>query len=181
MTVVPSSIDGLYVVSYAVHEDERGSFARVFDRDVFLAHGLCAGFPHHGFATNRRRGVVRGLHYQTAPFAETKLVHVVGGRVWDVIADVRRTSPTYGRWEAFELDENRPQMLYVAAGLAHGYQVLSDGAKLHYLLSAPYAPDHAAGVHWRDPRLAIPWPLDDVLVGPRDTALPTLEGAPEPL
>jgi dTDP-4-dehydrorhamnose 3,5-epimerase len=122
---------------------------------------------------------VRGLHYQTAPHAEHKVVRCTRGAVWDVVADVRRGSPTYGRWEAFELRDESPRMLYLAAGLAHGYQTLTAGAELHYLISAPYAPAHAAGVHWRDGDLAIAWPLDDALVSDRDDLLPALASAPD--
>jgi dTDP-4-dehydrorhamnose 3,5-epimerase len=177
----PSAIGGLWVIELETSADERGTFTRVFDREAFAAHGLCTEYPQHGAATNVRRGVVRGLHYQTAPYAEHKVVRCVSGSVWDVVADVRRGSPTYGTWEAFTLDGGRAQLLYLTAGLAHGYQVLSSGAELHYLLSAPYVPEHAAGVHWRDPSLAIPWPLADVLISARDEALPALPAAPDPL
>jgi dTDP-4-dehydrorhamnose 3,5-epimerase len=179
VTVSPTAIPGLVVIDVEVHRDERGSFARVFDREVFRAHGLCADYPQHGWATNSQRGVVRGLHYQTAPFAEHKVVRCTRGTVWDVVLDARRGSPTYGRWEAFELDGERPRMLYLCAGLAHGYQTLSAESELHYLLSAPYTPAHAAGVHWRDARLAIPWPLPATVVGARDEALPQLADAPD--
>jgi dTDP-4-dehydrorhamnose 3,5-epimerase len=179
VTIAPTAIDGLAVLGFERHADERGSFARVFDRDAFLALGLCADFPQHSVASNARRGIVRGLHYQTKPYAEHKVVRCTRGSVWDVVADVRRGSPTYGRWEAFELSADAPRMLYVAAGLAHGYQALTDGAELHYLISAPYAPDHAAGVHWRDGRLAISWPLPGGTVGARDAGLPALADAPD--
>ena len=179
MNVRPTAIAGLWLIELDAHADERGTFTRVFDRDVFAAHGLCTEYPQHAASANARRGIVRGLHYQTAPYAEHKVVRCARGSVWDVVADVRRGSPTYGTWEAFTLDAARPALLYLTAGLAHGYQVLSDGAELHYLLSAPYAPDHAAGVHWRDRSLAIPWPLADVLVGARDESLPALSDAPD--
>ena len=181
MKVRPTTIGGLWLIELETSTDERGTFTRVFDRETFEAHGLCTEYPQHGVATNVRRGVVRGLHYQTAPYAEHKVVRCVSGSVWDVVADVRRGSPTYGTWEAFTLDGDRSQLLYLTAGLAHGYHVLSSRAELHYLLSAPYVPEHAAGVHWRDPSLAIPWPPGDVLISARDEALPALPDAPDPL
>ena len=179
MTVSPATIPGLWVIEYDVHRDDRGSFARVFDREVFAAHGLCTEFPQHGRATNARRGVVRGLHYQTAPFAEHKVVRCSRGTVWDVVLDARRGSPSYGHWEAFELAGEHPRMLFLCAGLAHGYQTLSEESELHYLLSAPYAPAHAAGVNWRDPALAIGWPLPAAIVSAHDAALPLLADAPD--
>ena len=179
MKMRPTTIDGLWLIALETTADERGTFTRVFDRDTFESHGLCTEYPQHGVATNVRRGVVRGLHYQTAPFAEHKVVRCARGRVWDVVVDLRRSSPTYGTWEAFTLDAARPELLYLTAGLAHGYQVLSAGAELHYLLSARYAVDHAAGVHWRDRSLAIPWPLSDVVISARDDSLPALSEAPD--
>jgi dTDP-4-dehydrorhamnose 3,5-epimerase len=179
VTVTPTAIPGLVVIEFEIQRDERGSFARVFDREAFRAHGLWTEYPQHGRATNVQRGVVRGLHYQTAPFAEHKVVRCTRGTVWDVVLDARRGSPTYGRWEAFELDGERPRMLYLCAGLAHGYQTLSAESELHYLISAPYAPDHATGVNPRDGRLAIPWPLPVVLVSARDESLPALADAPD--
>lgn len=179
MKLRPTTIAGLWLIALDMHADERGTFTRVFDRDAFALHGLCTEYALHATSTNARRGIVRGLHYQTAPYAEHKVVRCVNGSVWDVVADVRRGSPTYGTWEAFALDGSRPEMLYLTAGLAHGYQVLTAGAELHYLLSAPYAPEHAAGVHWRDGSLAIAWPLADVLISARDESLPALPDAPD--
>jgi dTDP-4-dehydrorhamnose 3,5-epimerase len=94
--------------------------------------------------------------------------------VWDVVVDVRPTSSTFGRWCAFELDEDSSEMLYLGVGLAHGYQTLTERADLHYLISAEYSPAHAAGVHWHDPELGIPWPREVTLISARDEALPSL-------
>lgn len=179
MKLRPTTIGGLWLIALDTSTDERGTFTRVFDRDTFAAHGLCTEYPQHAASTNARRGIVRGLHYQTPPYAEHKVVRCVSGTVWDVVADVRRGSPTYGKWEAFTLDGTRPELLYLTPGLAHGYQVLTASAELHYLLSAPYVPEHAAGVHWRDRSLAIPWPLASALISARDESLPALPDAPD--
>jgi len=120
------------------------------------------------------------MHYQTAPFCEVKVVRCERGRVFDVVLDVRRTSPSFGCWRAFELSEDVPRQLYVGAGLAHGYVTLTDDAELHYLLSASYSPAHAVGVNWRDAGAAIDWPLGDVVINDRDASLPPLSAAPDP-
>jgi dTDP-4-dehydrorhamnose 3,5-epimerase len=120
------------------------------------------------------------MHYQCAPFAESKVVHCIRGAVWDVIVDVRRSSATYGQWRSFQLSESGHSQLYVGPGLAHGYLTLSEDAELHYLLSAPYAPDSAAGILWNDPRVAIEWPMREVIVSSRDAALPVLADARDP-
>ncbi len=120
------------------------------------------------------------MHYQCLPFRESKVVRCVRGRVWDVVLDVRKKSPTFGSWKAFELFADDAQMLYIGAGLAHGYVTLSDNAELQYLISAPYSPTHAAGVHWRDPQVAIDWPITEVIMSDRDANLPGLALAPDP-
>jgi dTDP-4-dehydrorhamnose 3,5-epimerase len=180
VTARETAIGGLFVLEYEPHADGRGSFARVFDRAIFEANGLVVDYPQHAIAKNRLRGTLRGLHYQTAPFCESKVVHCVRGAVWDVVLDVRPASATFGRWQAFELSEAVPQQLYVGAGLAHGYVTLTSDAHLHYLISAPYSAEHSAGVHWRDAEAAIEWPLTDVIVSERDAALPALAGSRDP-
>jgi dTDP-4-dehydrorhamnose 3,5-epimerase len=175
VNVRETEIADLYIVSYERYVDERGSFGRVYDRDVFARHGLCTEYPQHGVAVNTGLGTVRGLHYQTTPFAECKLIRCSRGNVWDVIVDVRPASSTFGRWCAFELDEDTLDMLYVGAGLAHGYQTLTERADMHYLISAEHSPAHAAGVHWRDPELGIPWPREVTLISSRDEALPSFD------
>jgi dTDP-4-dehydrorhamnose 3,5-epimerase len=126
-----------------------------------------------------RRGTVRGLHYQRAPAAETKLVRPVAGSVWDVIVDLRVGSPTYLRWQAVTLTAGDDTQVLIPEGVAHGFQALSDDAQLLYFHSHAYSPEHESGVRYDDPRLAIAWPLPVVHLSPRDAAFAPLDGRPE--
>ena len=168
------SIPGARLIRLEPKVDARGSFARLFDADLFAREDLCASFPQQSMAVNTTLGTVRGLHYQRPPHEEVKVVHCVRGKVYDVLVDLRRSSPTCGAWEAFELSEDDPSLLYVPAGVAHGYQTLTARADLYYLISAPYAADVSTGVRFDDPDLSIAWPLAVALISDRDRALPPL-------
>lgn len=150
--------------------DDRGWFVRVYDEDVFAAAGLCTAFPQHGEARNVHRGTVRGLHYQTPPHDEVRLIRCTRGAVYDVLVDLR-PGPGFGRWQGFDLCETESRALYAPAGVAHGYQTLLDESELHYLISARYWPAAAAGIAFDSPSLAIPWPLPVSEISERDRGL----------
>lgn len=177
MDVIPTSLDGVRQIPLARAHDERGWFGRTFDASAFAAAGLVSEWTLHAEAWNERAGTIRGLHLQRPPHGEVKLIRCTRGAVYDVLLDVRRSSPTFGRWQAFELREDAELALYVPAGIAHGYQSLRDGAMLHYLISAPYAPHAAAGYRFDSPSLAIPWPLAPSVISERDLALPPFEAS----
>lgn len=158
-------------------EDARGSFARTFCADTFRAHGLVADFPQANHSSNRRKGTLRGLHFQRAPHGEVKLVRVVAGAIHDVIVDLRPDSPTLGRWQGFDLSAENGAMLYVPAGFAHGFQTLTDGAEVTYQVSHPYTPAAEGGLRWDDPALAIRWPLPVSVISEKDANWPLLETA----
>lgn len=174
MIVHTTSIAGLHRVTFDRHVDERGTFARVFDADVFAAAGLPVSYPHHGAATNLFAGTVRGLHLQREPYGEAKLIRVTRGAIWDVVVDVRPDSPTCRAWEAFEVHADGVEMIAISPGLAHGYQTLSPDSDVHYLLSSRYEPDFATGINPTDPQLNLPWPVPITVIGARDRALPNL-------
>ena len=165
----------MWKIELARSRDERGWFVRTFDAAAFAALGLATRWELAGEAHNARAGTLRGLHFQRDPHGETKLIRCSRGTAYDVLADVRPGSPTYGRWEAFELREDADVALYAPPGIAHGYQTLRDDTAVHYLISAPYAPDAAAGCRYDSPSLAIPWPLAVTVVSERDRALPPFE------
>jgi dTDP-4-dehydrorhamnose 3,5-epimerase len=152
--------------------DERGFFARIFDADAFAAAGLVTDYPQVSVSHNAQAGTLRGLHFQRAPHAETKLVRCVAGAIWDVILDLRPRSPSYGGWQGFELSAGNGRMLYVPAGFAHGFQTLRDATEVIYHISYPYTPAAAGGLRWDDPALAIDWPLPVAAISPRDAAWP---------
>jgi dTDP-4-dehydrorhamnose 3,5-epimerase len=118
--------------------------------------------------------MLRGLHWQAEPQPEIKLIRCTRGRVWDVVVDVRPESPTFGRWEAFDLTPENGIQLYVPAGFAHGFQCLTDDVEMSYLMSDFYVPDLARGIRWDDPQVAIPWPVANPILSPRDRDLPAL-------
>jgi dTDP-4-dehydrorhamnose 3,5-epimerase len=161
--------------------DARGSFTRLYCAEAFdaLMPGLC--FVQTNLSLTHRRGTLRGLHLQRAPAQEYKLVRCLRGRVFDVAADLRAGSPTYGRWFALELCEQQPSALLIPPGVAHGFQALSDDAMLLYQHSSAHAPALEDGVRHDDPLLAVPWPLPPQCVSARDRKLRWLQPThPEP-
>jgi dTDP-4-dehydrorhamnose 3,5-epimerase len=158
-----------------MHRDERGAFVERWRRSVYSELGL-PEFVQDNHAISRR-GVLRGLHYQAPPHAQGKLVWVLRGAIYDVVVDVRRSSPGYGRWAGVRLEARRAEQLWVPPGFAHGYLTLSQRADVLYKVTAEHAPEAEGGVRWDDPDLAIDWPLD-LLGTPRlsgkDTRLPLL-------
>jgi dTDP-4-dehydrorhamnose 3,5-epimerase len=166
---------GAYIIKPDPKEDERGSFIRVFCAREFAAFGLETKYVQGNISTNVRAGTIRGLHFQQAPHAEVKLVRCIHGAVYDVVLDVRKNSPTYGRYFGAELSQANGAAIYVPIGFAHGYQSLTDAATVHYMVSAYYSPHHESGVHHADPRIGIKWPLPTSAVSPKDAKLPMLE------
>ena len=158
MIFEPLPLAGAHLVRPEPMEDERGFFARLYDAQAFAAAGLDPRLDQVRVSYNRRAGTLRGLHLQRPPHAETKLVRVTAGAVWDVIVDVRAGSPTFGRWTAVELSAANRLQLYIPPGFAHGFQSLTEGAEVLYHISVPYHPASQAGVRWDDPDLALPWP-----------------------
>jgi dTDP-4-dehydrorhamnose 3,5-epimerase len=168
----PTDLPGVHVVGFERHEDERGFFARSFCRDEFLAQGLDGAVAQCSVSFNRRRGTLRGMHYQGAPHEEAKLVRCTHGRIYDVALDLRRDSPAFLRWVAVELSRENGLSLYVPPGVAHGFQTLVDESEVFYQISVPYRPECARGVRFDDPAFAIRWPIDDPIVNARDRAYP---------
>lgn len=156
-------------------EDERGFFSRLFCADTFLEQGLWTDYPQWSASFNRRRGTLRGLHFQAPPHEEIKLVSCTRGAVFDVAVDVRPGSRSRGKWVGVELSADNRSTFYIPAGFAHGFQTLSDDAEVRYHISERYRPEAARGVRWDDPDLAIAWPpADQRVISGRDRALPRL-------
>jgi len=167
-----TAIAGAWLIDLERHEDERGFFARTFCRDEFAAHGLRAGFVQCNLSSNARRGTLRGMHCQARPHEEAKVVCCTRGAVYDVVVDLRRDSPTFRKWAGFELSAANRRMLYIAEGLAHGFQSLEDETDLFYLMSETYHQEAARGVRWNDPAFGIRWPLAGPTLSSRDAGYP---------
>jgi dTDP-4-dehydrorhamnose 3,5-epimerase len=172
MRFVETKLAGAVVVDPEPILDNRGFFARSFCEREFAAHGLETRFPQHSISYNARKGTLRGMHFQRAPHAETKLVRCSAGAIFDVIVDLRENSPTRGRWEGFELTVGNRRQLYIPQGFGHGFQALCDDAEITYMISAFHEPAAAAGFRYDDPALAIQWPLPVSVIADRDLAWP---------
>ncbi len=167
-----TTLDGVIVIEPDRVEDERGHFARTWNREAFEKRGLAGDFVQCNTSFNHQRGTLRGRHYQVPPHAESKLIRCTRGRVFDVAVDVRTGSATRGKWCAAELSADNGRMVFIPGGFAHGFQTLEDASEVFYQMSAAYAPEAARGVRWDDPGLAIDWPIADPIVSERDATHP---------
>jgi dTDP-4-dehydrorhamnose 3,5-epimerase len=177
---VPTSLNGAFLIEPELLEDERGFFTRSFCQDEFRMKGLDSVVAQCNISFNRRRGTLRGLHYQTKPHEEAKLVRCTRGAIWDVIVDLREGSATRLRWFAAELTGENRRALYAPAGFAHGFQTLADESEVFYQMSAPYHPESARGLRWDDPVIGIAWPIRDPVLSLDDRSFPLLERSTEP-
>ena len=166
------ALAGAWVVDVERMEDGRGFFARTWCEQEFRSIGLNTRLVQCSVSFNKRRGTLRGMHYQAAPHREAKLIRCTRGAIHDVILDLRPESPTYKRHVALLLDAESRRMLYVPEGFAHGFQTLEDDTEVFYQMSASYAPDHARGVRWNDPAFGIPWPPAERTISERDESYP---------
>lgn len=166
---------GAFLLEPERKEDRRGFFARTYCRHELEARGLDPAVVQCNISVNHRRGTVRGMHWQAAPYEEIKLVRCTAGAIHDVILDLRPDSPTFKRHLGFDLDARNRLSLYIPAGLAHGFQTLADDSEVFYQMSEFYYPDHARGVRWNDPAFAITWPLEITEISERDLAFPDFE------
>lgn len=173
MTFTELLIPGVWQVDADVFPDARGAFIRAWMPDEFASRGLETGIAQCSMATNHHRGTIRGLHYQSAPHEEVKVVRVVRGAIFDVAVDLRPDSPTFRRWVGVELSAGNRRLLYLPKGMAHGYQTLTDDTEILYFVSAPYSPPHQQGVRWNDPAFGIDWPLGaPTMIHDRDATYP---------
>jgi len=169
-----TSLPAVWLVQLELREDERGFLARTYCEKEFAAQGLNTRWPQCNLTLTKRRGMIRGLHYQDEPKPEIKLVRCAVGAIYDVVVDVRRQSSTFGRWEAVELTAQNRHILYVPGGFAHGFQCVTDNSEVFYQMSEFYFPDLARGVRWNDPQIGIRWPVAEATLSERDRALPFL-------
>jgi len=174
------ALSGAYRIEMERLEDDRGFFARSFCAEEFAEHGLATTMPQCNVSFNSRRATLRGLHFQSDPHAEDKLVRCTAGAVFDVIVDLRADSRTRHRWFGVELTADNRHALCVPRGFAHGFITLTDASEVLYMMSVPYAPGSARGVRWNDPAIAIDWPLEPKYMNDRDAAYPLLDASTAP-
>ena len=171
-------LSDVWLIELELRADPRGCFSRTYCEREFAAQGLHTRWPQCNLTRTRQRGMIRGLHFQTEPMPEIKLVRCSAGAICDVVVDLRAGSPTYGRWEQFELTGDNGRQLYIPAGFAHGFQCLTDSCEVFYQMSEFYHPELAGGLRWDDPTVQIRWPLANPVLSERDQNLPLLPPAP---
>ena len=170
MNIQSTRIPGAYIIDLSSHSDERGFFARTFCADTFRRHGLNPVVSQCNMTFTRKRGTIRGLHYQLPPASEAKLLRCVRGGIYEVLVDVRPDSPTYLQHLGVELTQENRRMLYIPEGCAAGCQSLTDDAEMAYHASEPYTPGAECGLRYDDPALGIEWPLPVAIVSEKDMA-----------
>jgi dTDP-4-dehydrorhamnose 3,5-epimerase len=172
MIFTPLELAGAWLIEPELITDERGAFARTWCCREFEEYGLNSRLAQCNISFNHRRGTVRGMHFQRAPHAETKLVRCTRGAILDIIVDLRLESPTFRQWTARKLTADNRVMLYIPEGFAHGFQTLADGSEVFYQMSHEYQPSASAGIRWNDPRIDVQWPLGISVISQRDESWP---------
>lgn len=176
MDIRRTKLAGMLVIVPVRFDDVRGFFAPVFQQRALEAEGVTHGWVQENQSLSRRKGTVRGMHFQRPPFTQAKLVRVVRGAALDVCVDLRRASPTYGQYEAIELTADNLTHVYIPPGFAHGFCALTDDVEVLYKVSADWSRAHEGGVMWNDPALGIEWPVgaDEAVLSDKDRLLPSL-------
>lgn len=172
MFFVETELKDAYIIELEKREDRRGFFARTWAQDEFEQRGLESRVVQTNMSFNHSKGTLRGMHFQKAPYAETKLVRCVRGAVYDVIIDLRPESPTYKRWLGVELSAENRRSVYVPEGFAHGFQTLEDNCELMYQVSKVYTPSAEGGLRYNDPSFDIQWPLPATVLSDKDQSWP---------
>lgn len=173
MKFTETKLGGVYLIEAQPFADERGVFVPSFSAKEFAALGIASVFVENNISFSKKRGTLRGIHYQAAPHGQAKLVRCTRGVVFDVAMDLRPSSPTFKQWVGVELSDENRSMLYVPADCAHGYQTLVDDCEVFYMVSTPYVPESGRGFRWNDPAFGIDWPhAGEVVLNQRDQQYP---------
>lgn len=172
MIFLETELKGAYIIELEPHADERGLFARTWCEAEASAHGLNVAVAQCNVSFNERRGTLRGMHYQSAPFAEAKLIRCTRGSIFDAIIDLRPDSPTYGGHVTALLSADNRRMLYVPENFAHGFQTLEDDAEVSYQMSCAHKPENGRGLRWNDAAFEIDWPEHEPIINQRDATYP---------
>lgn len=172
MKFIETPLHGAYIIEIEAIIDERGSFARSWCQKEFAEHGLNSRIVQCNISFNKKRGTLRGMHFQVEPFAEAKLVRCTRGAIYDVIIDLRENSPSLKKWFAVELNQSNQRMLYIPEGFAHGFQTLEDNTEVFYQMSEFHYPEYSRGIRWNDPLFSIQWPEGERIISKKDQEYP---------
>ena len=167
-----TKLKGVFIIELERHEDERGFFARSWSQSEFEARGLDFRIAESNISFNKKKGTLRGMHFQAAPHGQAKLVRCTAGGVFDCVIDLRPDSATFGQWLGVELSARNRLTIHVPDGFAHGFQTLEDATEVFYEMSQAYVPGSSRGVRWNDPVFSISWPLEITVINERDRLYP---------
>ena len=168
MKFFETELKGSYIIELEKLEDERGFFTRIWDKKKIQDKGLDSDLVQMSFSFTKKKGTLRGMHFQKKPFEETKLVRCTRGKIFDVIIDLRPESNTYKKWIGVELKSDNLKMLYIPEGFAHGFQTLEDDTEVFYQMSNWFSPEHAQGIRWNDEEFNIEWPIKNPIISKKD-------------
>jgi dTDP-4-dehydrorhamnose 3,5-epimerase len=171
---IKQEIQGLVIIEPRVFSDPRGFFLESYKKSDFVKNGIDYNFVQDNHSLSNKN-VIRGLHFQHAPKGQGKLVRVMKGSAWDVAVDIRKSSPTYRKWLAFELSEVNSKMLFIPPGFAHGFAALTDDVHLMYKCTEEYDPALDTGIRWNDPDIGVKWPVSNPVVSDKDAILSYLK------
>ena len=177
MNIIPLSIRDVKIIEPDRFEDERGFFSPLYEEQQFYRLGISDKFTRLNSSFSRKKGTIRGLHYQLAPKQEAKMIRVVQGRIWDITLDLRENSPTFGLWQGIELCAQTRNWLYIPAGCAHGFQTVEDSSEVLYLCSSDYDVRAERGIRWDDAAFQISWPLQPTVLSPKDRSWPNFHSS----
>ncbi len=169
MIIAEGKLKGVFEIDLEPHEDHRGCFMRTYDTKIFRTYGLHQDWVQENQSYSKKKGTVRGLHFQFPPHAETKLVRVVSGEVYDVVVDLRKGSATFGKWDSFRLSADNKKMVYIPRGFAHGMCTLTDDSNMLYKVDSYYAPESEGAIKWDDPDIKISWPVENPIITEKDS------------
>ena len=168
MKFIKTQLEGAYIIKLKKIEDERGFFTRVWDKNIFAENGINSELLQISFSQSKKKGTLRGMHFQKNPFEESKLVRCTQGKIFDVIIDLRKESSTYKKWINIELSSDNLQALYIPEGFAHGFQTLEDNCEVCYHMSNCFSPEHAKGIRYDDDEFKIKWPIITPIISKKD-------------
>jgi dTDP-4-dehydrorhamnose 3,5-epimerase len=168
MIITERKLKGVFEITLQPRYDARGFFMRAFDLNIFKEHGLDRPWVQENHSRTGQKDVIRGLHFQFPPFAETKLIRCVRGAFLDVFVDLRKNSPTFGKWDSVELTEDNMKVMFIPRGFAHGFYTLTELSEAMYKVDSVYSPQHECGILWNDETLNIEWPSKDPILSEKD-------------
>lgn len=177
MKVKSLTLEGAKLIEPVVHGDHRGFFMESYNEKLMHENGIMHNFIQDNHSLSAEPGVLRGMHYQLNPKAQTKLIRVISGSIYDVILDIRKDSPTFGQWQGFILSDANKRQLLVPQGFAHGFCTLAANTQVIYKVDEYYSPEHDRGIAWNDPSLNIDWPVSSPVLSDKDTRHPLLKDA----